>query len=468
MNRTFQLNDEQIGKIDAAARTLLQDPGIMLEDEKIYQAVLKAGAKAGGKPMVARLPGGLIDEFLAKAPREVRFADRRGNLQVAGPDSPSRFWTGAALFYLDKRSFRSIRQQDLANFARVIDALDQVDVIVGTSTEETPPPQRDFVGFRIMAQNTTKHLRALSFSPRGGEAMIEMAKVLAGGRSLKEAPLLSLGFTAHGPLRWTALALGVYRKTAGHGIPVTVNGEPMAGASAPVTLAGASAVGTAEILAGIVVNQLLEPGRPCLFNLGFAHVMDMRQGFAVTGGPENVLLAVAGAKLARHYGLPSVSWMCTDSLRYDAQNALEKMLAAVTHTQAGVSTIWGVGQVESEKTISPVQAVIDDEIIAAVRRYLRGFSTDEESLAVEEVRRAGICGSFLDSDHTFAHFREEVFLPELLVRVQRINAGERADLVSRAEDRVDAILAAPCEPVLDEKTEQELLAIEKRYSQGSD
>ena len=466
MNRMFQLSEDQIEKIDGAARGLLEDPGILLEDEEIYAAAIKAGAKPGAKSLVARMPSGMIDDCLSRAPREVRFADRRGGIQTVSPDSPSRFWTGAALFYLDKKGFRSIGQQDLADFARVIDALDQVDVIVGTSTEETAPAQRDFVGFRIMAQNTSKHLRALSFSPSGGQAMIEMAKVLAGGRSLKEAPLFSMGFTAHGPLRWTSLALGVYRLTAGHGIPVTINGEPMAGASAPVTLAGAAAVGTAEILAGIAVNQLLEPGRPCLFNLGFAHVMDMRQGFAVTGGPENVLLAVAGAQLARQYGLPSVSWMCTDSLNYDAQNALEKMMAAVTHAQAGVSTIWGVGQVESEKTISPVQAVIDDEIIAAVRRYLRGFSTDDESLAVEEIRRVGICGSYLDTDHTFAHFREEVFLPEQLVRVQRLSAGERSDLVSRAEERVDAILSAAREPILDEKAERELLTIEKRYASG--
>lgn len=467
MNTSFSLQPEQVEAIDAAARSLLEEPGVMLEDEEVYGLVLKAGARAGGKPLVARLPGGLIDDCLKRAPREVHFADRRGpeatGGHVVGPDTNSRFWTGAALFYLDTGGFRQILQQDLADFARVIDALDQVDVIVGTSTEETPPDHRDFVGFRIMARNTRKHLRALSFSPRGGEAMIEMARVLAGGRSLKEAPLFSMGFTAHGPLRWTSLALGVYRKTAGHGIPVTINGEPMAGASAPVTLAGAAAVGTAEILAGLVVNQLLEPGRPCLFNLGFAHVMDMRQGFAVTGGPENVLLAVAGAQLARYYGLPSVSWMCTDSLGYDAQNALEKMLAAVTHAQAGVSTIWGVGQVESEKTISPVQAVIDDEIIAVVRRYLRGFSTDEEHLAVEEIRRVGICNSFLDSEHTFEHFRQEILLPELLVRVQRLNPGERADLVSRAEARVEAILAAPREPLLDEQSERELQAIEKRY-----
>jgi trimethylamine--corrinoid protein Co-methyltransferase len=475
------LASEDVEKIDRAARQLLWQPGVRLEDEEISRLVIQAGGREGAGPGVVRLPGELIDECLGRAPQEVRFGSRRGEVHTAGAGHPSRFWTGAALFYLDRAGFRSIRQQDLADFARVIDALPQADAIVGTSTEETPPANRDFVGFRIMAQNTRKHLRALSFSARGGEAMLEMARVLqdgtgaeAGGGSAPTsapagpAPVFSMGFTAHGPLRWTSLALGVFRSTAGHGVPVTINGEPMAGASAPITLAGTAAVGTAEVLAGIVVNQLLEPGRPCLFNLGFAHAMDMRQGFAITGGPENVLLAVAGAQLARLYGLPSVSWMCTDSLDYDAQNALEKMLAAVTHLQAGVSTIWGVGQVESEKTISPVQAVVDDEIIAVVRHTLRGFPVDEASLAVEEVRKAGICGSFLDSEHTFAHFREVLFMPQLLVRAQRMSAPEGSTLRERAEARVNEILSgrgddAPC---VSPEQERELLAIERRFAAG--
>ena len=108
--------------------------------------------------------------------------------------------------------------------------------------------------------------------------MVEMKKVVG------DFPWFSVGFTAHGPLRWTNLALEIYRHTAGHGIPATVNGEPMAGVSGPVTLAGAAAVGNAEILAGIVVNQILEPGRPVIFNLGLAHVFDMRTAIAVTGG----------------------------------------------------------------------------------------------------------------------------------------------------------------------------------------
>jgi len=156
--------------------------------------------------------------------------------------------------------------------------------------------------------------------------------------------------------------------------------------------------------------------------------------------------------------------MCTDSLHYDAQNSLEKMLAAFTHAQARVSTVWGVGQVESEKTISPVQAVIDNEVIGSVRRYLKGFPVDEESLAVEEVRKAGIIGSFLDTEHTFAHFRDSIYEPELLVREQRASSGEGDCLVVRAEAMVEDILSAPTKPLLGKQEERELLRIEKHFS----
>jgi trimethylamine--corrinoid protein Co-methyltransferase len=357
-----------------------------------------------------------------------------------------------------------IEKKDLADFSKIVDTLSSVDVIVGTSMEDVLPAHRDFVGFRIMAENTRKHLRALSFTARGGEAMIEMAKVLSGERSLKENPIFGIGFTAHGPLRWTSLALGVFKATSGYGIPCTVNGEPMAGASAPVTLAGTAAVGTAEILSGIVINQVLEPGRPCFFNLGFSHVMDMRNGFAVTGGPENALLAVAGADLARFYRIPSVSWMCTDSLLYDGQNALEKMLACLTHSQARVSAVWGVGSVESEKTISPVQAVIDNEIIGLVRKYLSGFKVDDESVALSEIRKVGISGEFMSSEHTLAHFRGAIFEPRVLVRVQRSSTAEGENMVGRAEKTVEQVLSSKREPILEGEVERELLRIEKRYS----
>ena len=457
------LKANDIEQLDQAAGDLLLDPGVRIDDEEIAGRLLSCGAKSGIGSGVIRFPREMVKEYLSLAPERFFLADRAGTKREVSPDTESTFWTGAALFYLDQHGFRLIYQKDLADFSRVIDALSEVDAVVGTSTEDTPPPHRDFVGLRIMAGNTRKHLRALSFTPRGGEAMIEMAKVLSGEKSLKENPIFSVGFTAHGPLRWTALALGVFKATSGHGIPCTVNGEPMAGASAPVTLAGTAVVGTAEILSGIVINQMLEPGRPCFFNLGFAHVMDMKSGFAVTGGPENALLACAGAELARYYRIPSASWMCSDSLFYDAQNALEKSLAALTHAQARVSVVWGVGSTESEKTISPVQAVIDNEIIGMVKKYLAGFRVNDETLALDEIRRVGISGGFLSSEHTLAHFRGAFFEPAVLVRMQR-SRGEEENVVLRAEKTVERILLSDREPILKKEVEKELLRIEERYS----
>ena len=458
------LTASQVEQIARAARALLEDPGVMLEDEEVVERMLKAGALQGGKPFVVRLPAAMLDECLARAPRRFVLADRRGTRREVAPDSPSLFWTGAALFILDDKGIRAIRREDLSGFTRVVDALPNVDGVVGTAIDDPSPADRDFAGLRVMARATRKHLRALSFTPRGGEAMLEMGRVLAGPAGIRANPVFSLGFTAHGPLRWTGLALGVFKATAGHGVPVTVNGEPMAGASAPVTLAGTAAVGTAEILAGIAVNQVLEPGRPCFFNLGFSHVMDMRTGFAVTGGPENCLLAAAGAELARFFGFPSVSWMCSDSLLADGQNALEKGIAAVTHALSRVSVVWGVGQLESEKTLSAVQAVIDDEIAGAARRCAAGFEVDDATLAVDEVRRVGITGSFLGSEHTLEHFRGAVWEPRHLVRAQRGAEAGRRGMQQRAEEFVRDTLAHPGASMLDEAEERELGRIERRFS----
>jgi len=164
----------------------------------------------------------------------------------------------------------------MAALTRVLDQLEHVQAAFGMAMDDIPPAARDAVGLQIMARNTTKHIRALCFSSQGARAMAEMTSVVG------DTPWFSVGFTAHGPLRWTNLALEIFKQTAGRGMPATVNGEPMAGVSGPVTLAGAAAVGNAEILAGLVINQVLEPGRPCIHNLGLAHVFDMRTAVAVS------------------------------------------------------------------------------------------------------------------------------------------------------------------------------------------
>jgi len=459
------LSRQQAEQINDVSLNLLEDPGVRVEHDEICGMLLDAGANAGTDAQVIRFPREMVSEHLALAPKTVAFAGLDRTLSRTRAGDPSRFWTGAALSYVDlDGSFREITSDDLAGFARLIDTFDDVHALVGTAMSDVPPAARDFVGLRVMAENTRKHLRALSFTPRGAEAMKEMGRVLCGGE-LRDRPVFSMGFTAHGPLRWTHLALDIFLRSAGDGIPVMVNGEPSAGASGPVTLAGALAVGNAEVLAGIVINQVIEPGRPVIHNLGFSHFMDMKTTGIVTGGAETCLLAEAGAELARLYGLPSASWMCTDSPLPDEQAAAETTMAALVHTAARVSIIWGVGSIESEKTISPVKAVMDNEVIGMVRRYVRGIEVNPDTLAEDVVREVGIAGGFLATDHTFEHFRTEFYEPGLLCRVNRDKwqaAGSRR-LAEVAAEKAREILSAEREPLLDDAVRRELLRIEARY-----
>ncbi|MEW6752328.1 MAG: trimethylamine methyltransferase family protein [Candidatus Latescibacterota bacterium] len=455
--------EEEAERIHRASLALLEDPGVALEHPEVLSLVRAHGGHPGVGPAVARLPASLVEECLARCPQQVVLADRRGGSRVLTCLSPSVFWSCPGMYLYRRGQHRPFTSSDMAAAARLLDQLEQVDVVFGMALDDVPAAARDAVGLKIMAHHTTKHLRVLCFSPAGATALAEMQQVVG------SEPWFSLGFTAHGPLRWTHLALEVFRRTAGHGLPVTVNGEPMAGVSGPVTLAGSMAVGNAEILAGIVVNQLLEPGRPCIHNLGLAHVLDMRSAVAVTGGPENALYAGAAAALGRRYHLPSASWVSTESLCPDAQAGLEKMLGFHAHTESGVSAVWGVGQLESELTFAPAQAVIDDEMIAYVRRHARGFGTGPDQLAVEVTRRVGPAGSFLADEHTLAHFREEAFLPRLLFRGRRAVAdgGGLRDLGQRAEDVADELAGRPTGSHLSEAQSRELERLAERLVAGS-
>ena len=447
----------QVEQIHEASLALLADPGVRFEHQGVYDLLRRRGAAPGGGAMELRLPGEMVEEHVRLCPARCGLTDRQGREIVTG-GGRSAMWSAPGLHWLERGEHRPVRRDDLARAARLLDRLDHVDVVFGMSMDDVPPPVRDVVGLNVVARNCAKHVRVFCFSGEGAEALKQI-KPVVGGHGW-----LSIGFTAHGPLRWTNLALEVFARSAGAGIAVSINGEPMAGTSGPVTLAGAAAVGNAEILAGVVVNQALEPGRPCIYNLGLAHVFDMKHAVAVTGGPENALFAQLSAAMGRFYRLPSASWVCTESLGSDAQAGLEKMFNFHTHLDAGVDHIWGVGNLESEMTFSPAQAVIDDEMIAYCRRFQRGVGVSEDALAVAVVRDVGVAGSFLDHEHTLQGHRGELFQPSLLFRGHRANwqAEGSLSLERRAEGIAGRLMDQPAVSGLDEHQVKALESITDR------
>lgn len=450
------MTEQDIERIHDATLRILEEIGVKLEHDEIIARLIRAGARAGTGVQVVRFPRTMVADYLALAPARVTLAGRQNPPTVLTTDAPSVFWTNPAMYLLTDTKRRELTCQDLATIARLGDNLDNVQGVMGVAMGDVSPVHRDFVGLRIMAENCRKHLRVLCFTPRGMEALVQMKPCFPG-------PWFSIGFTAHGPLRWTHLALDIFLKSAGQGIPVTINGEPMAGVTGPITLGGSVAVGNAEILAGIVINQLLEPGRPVIYNLGLAHVFDMKHATAVTGGPENALLARASAELGRFYRIPSGSWVSTESVYEDEQAALEKMFGIHTHIANRVSLIWGLGQLESEKTISLAQLVMDNEMVNYARQYERGFTVAGEDIPFDLIREVGPAGSFLDTKHTLSRFRTAFFQPEILNRKSRELSG--GPLSQRAHQRALELLAADREDKIGPAEQAELRHIETKFRQ---
>jgi trimethylamine--corrinoid protein Co-methyltransferase len=223
----------------------------------------------------------------------------------------------------------------------------------------------------------------------------------------------------------------------------------------------------AEVLSGIVIVQALEQGRPTIFNAGFPHIFDMRTAETLTGCAENGLLQAAGGEMARFYGLPSASWMSTEAAVADGQASFEKLLTGLRHAQSGVNLVWGVGNLESTLTISPAQALIDNEIAKSITRSVAGIGFDEDSIAAPLIREMGHAPDYLASEHTIRHYRTEILDSQLWNRDRRARWEEKgsADLAARAERIVDERLARKTEPVLDDGTRKRLAAIERRGMQ---
>jgi trimethylamine--corrinoid protein Co-methyltransferase len=455
------LDNNSCARIHEAALEVLRDVGTRVDDASVVELLQNAGATVTQEKVV-HIPPQLVDWALMQAPRTVRIADRRGRLWELGPGEGTLVLTGNALHVTRGQRREDLKSSDLSELARIVDACQNIHGMVGTSIADVPAACRDFVGFRLMARSTAKHLRPCIYTPEGARLVIEMAQVLAEGTPLGKRPIVSTGFSVISPLHWTSLALAVFRETAGHGIPATINSEPLGGVTAPVTLAGCLAIGDADVLSGLVINQLLEPGRPCFYNVGFAHVFDMASTIALTGSPENALLQAAGADLARFHGLPCAAWMSTESMSADSQAAFEKMMMGLAHAASGVNFIWGAGNLECTLAMSPEALVADDEIAGYFLRFARGIPIDDENLALGVIKEVGLSGDFLTADHTIRHYRQVLSRTQMATRCRRAEWESKGakTFEEKVQDRLHDVLAAAPTNHLDGHQEAELKRIE--------
>jgi trimethylamine--corrinoid protein Co-methyltransferase len=243
--------------------------------------------------------------------------------------------------------------------------------------------------------------------------------------------------------------------------PVLLAALMMAGSTGPITLAGVLATQTAELLAGVVLTQLISLGTPVMFGSTSTNV-DMRSGALAIGSPELSQMIAAHAQLARYYGLPSRSGgALTDASYPDAQAGFESMLGLLTAVNSGVDFVLHAGGIlGSYLAFSYEKFVLDDEMCGMVRRLRQGIVVEPETLAYDVVANVGPGGNFLVEMHTVERCRQEFWTPSVCDRagLEAWMQGGRQDAVDRARKRWQTLVAEHQDPPLDETTARQLRA----------
>ncbi len=445
------LTDAQVQRFHEAALSILERTGVQVEEPEALRLFQEAGAMVDGEASCVRLPRSLVEDAVDWAPSRVVLAGRDPKWDLELEGARVHIGTGgAALTVLDMETGqpRPAVLRDVAELARLVDALDNVHFyLMPVYPTDMGTDEVDVNSYYASLANTTKHVQSGVYSVQGIRDTVEMCERIAGGaEQLRERPIVSfITSWMVSPLKFATDVTTLLIETCRQRIPVVLSAAPMAGSTAPVTLAGMLAQLTAEQLAGVVLTQLTQRGTPALIG-PIPATADMKTGRYLGGSAEFGLTNAAMSQIGQFYNLPVYnSAGMTDSKIPDIQAGFEKGISAVLAALAGSNFIHhAAGMLENMSSVAAEQYVIDNEILGMTMRVLRGIEVNDETLALDVIDEVGPGGHYLMSDHTIRHMRSEFYYPSAVVDRQGWEMWQQdggRDAVERAREIARDILA---------------------------
>jgi trimethylamine---corrinoid protein Co-methyltransferase len=446
------LNDADVLKIHRAALRLLEQVGLADAPPSGVEYLTRAGCHLSEHGRLL-FPAALVEDTVARAARHfvLHGQDRRHDMEPWG--KKVYFGTaGAAVNMVDSRTgaYRESKIRDLYDIGRIVDVMEHIHFFQRTVVpRDIPDPyEMDFNTCYASVSATTKHVGSSWVNPMHVTRSLEMLHQMAGGEDKwRERPFVSQSncFVVP-PMKFAIDACRCLEVAAAGGMPVLLLSAGQAGATAPAAIAGALAQEVAEVLAGLVYVNAVKPGAPAIFGT-WCFVSDLRTGAMSGGSPEQALLSAAAAQMAHHYDLTggTASGM-TDSKLPDAQSGAEKAYCHALVGNAGANLIYeSAGMHASLLGYSLESVVIDNDIIGATQRTIRGIDVDEANLSFDTTR--DVClngpGHYLGSDQTLQLMQSAYLYPVVGDRKSPNEWTEQGalDITQRAEKKVREILA---------------------------
>ncbi len=473
VNRTTQfrvLSEDQMEDIHLAVLEVLERTGVKVHSEEGLAVYRKAGAKVEGDRVW--IPSYLVEEAVRRAPRRVTLCKRDGTRSVLLEDHKVYYGTGSDCPSI-RDSFtgkvRPFLKKDIEDVARINDSLTNTDFHMSLGLMSDVPTATYFRHqYVAMLRHCTKPIIFTSADKACLADIIEIAAANSGGLDkLQKNPTLCLYAEPSSPLNHSKTAIEKLLLTAEKRIPVVYTPCPIAGATVPMTLAGALVVAVADSLSGLVAAQFHAPGAPFVMG-GVLSTMDMASTIYTYGSPEFSLLEAALTDLAHFYRLPMFSTAgCSDSKIFDEQAAAEAMMSIFSAALSGANLVHDVGYLENGLIGSYEMLVASDEFIAMAKHFVKGVEVSPETLAVDVIDKVGPGGNFVAEMHTKTHFREVEWFPGLMNRQNRSDwelSGSKT-MSQKVNERVKEILSTHQVPPLPDGVEKTIEKIFKKYGE---
>lgn len=458
----YELVDEEgIERVQQASQEILSEIGIDFYDEEARAILKEHGADVRGE--TAYFDPALIEEYVAKAPNQfTQLARNPDNAVVIGGNRMcfAPVYGPPAVVDLE-RGRREATLQDFQNFVKLAYLSPYIHhsggTVVEPNDESTETRHLDMVFSHI--KYSDKPFMGSVTSAENAADCVAMAEILFGEEEIRENPALISLINVSSPRRLDDRMLGALKVYARARQAIIITPFLLAGAMAPVGLAGTIAQQNAEVLAGITLTQMIEPGTPVVYG-SFLTNVDLQSGAPVFGSPESQLGLFVSAQLARRYNLPFRSGgMFTSSKIPDAQAGYESVQTMLPTVLARVNfVLHAAGWLDNGLAAGYEKFVLDCELLGMYHKFLQGLDLSDEGFAMDSIRSVEPGGHHLGTEHTIRHFRDAFYRAELFDYnpVEQWELDGAKDAYTRASEKVEALLKEYEAPTLDPAVEDEL------------
>jgi len=415
------LDANEVQQIHTATLDVIESTGVKFPSHKALDILEEHGAQVDRATLIARIPGNIVENYIAKAPPAYTLAALQPALDLPLDGNHSFLGTdGCGVEIIDAFSgdIRRSTKKDVSDVARVADYLEEIAFHwVALSAQDCPPESRSLHELDAVWSVSDKHVQTESIvNEREMYAALEMGAAIRGGHeALRSRPVLSIMQCTLSPLGHDGGSLEAGLVAAKAGLPVGYMTMASCGSGGPVTLAGNLVVGNAEVISAMALMQMAAPGSP-FYYAAAQTALDLRTGAYTGGGPEDFLFGAATNVLADFYNVPlSMGAYATGAKQPDWQAAVDNSFSSFMAVSTLSDMLLGAGLLHGSRILSYEMLLMDSEIWSILESMFKGIVVNKETLAVDVIREVGPGGNFLGQKHTRNNMRNR-WQPELMDR----------------------------------------------------